>query len=31
MPIAAIARQASREGFELNDEIIILFERFEVV
>jgi uncharacterized protein YhfF len=25
------ARQASREGFELNDEILTLFERFEVV
>jgi uncharacterized protein YhfF len=23
-------RQASREGFELNDEILTLFERFEV-
>jgi uncharacterized protein YhfF len=25
------ARQASREGFELNDEIPTVFERFEVV
>jgi len=25
------ARQASREGFELNDEILTVFERFEVV
>ena len=25
------ARQATHEGFELNDEILIVFERFEVV
>jgi len=25
------ARQASREGFELNDETVTVFERFEVV
>ena len=32
MPIDVIfARQAIREGFEIDDEILTVFERFEVV
>ena len=32
MPIAPISLgQATREGFEMDDEILAVFERFEVV
>jgi hypothetical protein len=32
MPIAAISpREATHEGFEIDDEILTVFERFEVV
>ena len=30
-PTADFARQASREGFKLDDEILTVFERFEVI
>ena len=30
MPIAAIPLEAMREGFEIDDEILTVFERFEV-